>query len=78
MEPFTDPAGATWQMREWAVRGCDWTVISMSRPTLPGAMVAFVRGAPSAYAEAAAMQLKALTGIRGASKPTSSVLAEAR
>jgi hypothetical protein len=77
-EGFTDPTGAMWQMREWSVRGCDWTVISMSRPSAAGGTVALTRGAPSAYAEAAAMQLKALTGIRTVPKPANRVLAEAR
>lgn len=81
MEPFTDQTGATWQTRAWSVRGCDWTVISMSR-SVPGGTLAFVRGAPSAYAEAASMQLKALTAVGcencAALKPTDAVVAELR
>jgi len=45
------------------VRGCDWVIVSMSRSVASGTL-AFVRGAPSAYADAAAMQLKALASIR--------------
>ena len=60
---FTDHTGAEWQVRAWPMRGCDWVVLSMSRP-LPDGMLFFVRGAPSAYADAAAMQLEALTAIR--------------
>jgi hypothetical protein len=80
-DSFTDQTGTTWQTRSWSVRGCDWTVLSMSR-SVPGGTLAFVRGAPSAYAEAASMQLKALTGIQCencmAPKTADAVLAEAR
>jgi len=62
-DSFTDQTGATWQTQSWSVLGCDWTVLSMSR-SVPGGALAFVRGAPSAYAEAASMQLKALTAIQ--------------
>jgi hypothetical protein len=78
---FTDKTGATWQTRSWSVRGCDWTVISMARPVANGTL-AFVRGAPSAYAEAATLQLKTLTTIQCEScaspKSTDAVLAEVR
>lgn len=80
-DTFTDPTGATWQTRAWSVRGCDWTVLSLSR-SVPGGTLALVRGAPSAYAEAASMQLKALTAIQCENcaplKPTDAVLAELR
>ena len=62
-DAFADHTGAEWQVRAWPVRGCDWVVLSMSR-ALPDGTLTFVRGAPSAYADAAAMQLKALTAIR--------------
>jgi hypothetical protein len=81
-DSFTDHTGSEWQTRAWAVRGCDWVVISMSRPVADGTL-AFVRGAPSAYADAAAMQLKALTSIRcagcgGGDSLEDAVLAEVR
>lgn len=62
-ETFADHTGAEWQVREYPVRGCDWVVLSMSRAISNGTLT-FVRGAPSAYADAAAMQLKALTAIK--------------
>jgi hypothetical protein len=63
VDSFTDRTGAEWQIRASAARGCDWLVISMSR-ALPTGTLTFVRGAPSAYLDAAVMQLKALTSIR--------------
>jgi trypsin-like peptidase len=60
---FTDHTGAQWQVRASPARGCDWIVISMSRPVADG-MQTLVRGAPSAYVEAAVMQLKVLTAIQ--------------
>jgi hypothetical protein len=63
IDSFTDRAGAEWQIRASAARGCDWLVISMSRAHPTGTLT-FVRGAPSAYLDAAVMQLKALTSIR--------------
>jgi hypothetical protein len=63
IDSFTDRTGAQWQVRASAARGCDWVVISMAR-ALPTGMLTFVRGAPSAYLEAAVMQLKVLTLIR--------------
>ena len=65
IDSFTDHTGASWQVRASPARGCDWVVISMAR-ALPEGMLTFVRGAPSAYMEAAVMQLKALTSIRRA------------
>lgn len=62
-DSFTDHTGADWKVRAWPVRGCDWVVLSMSRALLDGTLT-LVRGAPSAYADAAAMQLKALTAIQ--------------
>ncbi len=62
-ESFVDATGAQWRVREWTVRACDWTVITMSRATADE-MLTLVRGAPSAFASVAAMQLKALTGLR--------------
>ena len=62
-DAFLDHTGAQWQVRAWSMRGCDWVVLSMSR-ALPDGSLTFIRGAPSAYADAAAMQLKALTAIR--------------
>jgi hypothetical protein len=80
-ESFTDQTGTLWETRSWSIRGCDWTVISMSRLVAGGAL-ALVRGAPSAYAEAASMQLKALTAIQcencAPPSSTDAVLAEAR
>ena len=63
LDSFTDHTGASWQLRASAARGCDWIVISMAR-ALPEGTLTFVRGAPSAYVDAAVMQLKALTSIR--------------
>jgi hypothetical protein len=63
VDSFTDRAGAEWQVRVSPARGCDWLVISMAR-ALPTGTLTFVRGAPSAYLDAAVMQLKALTSIR--------------
>jgi hypothetical protein len=63
IDAFTDRTGAQWQVRASQAAGCDWTVVAMSRPLATG-MLTFVRGAPSAYADAAVMQLKALTSIR--------------
>jgi hypothetical protein len=63
IDSFTDHTGAQWQVRASPARGCDWMVISMSRPVADG-MLTLVRGAPSAYVEAAVMQLKVLTSIR--------------
>lgn len=63
VDSFTDHTGAQWQIRASTARGCDWGVISMAR-ALPTGMLTFVRGAPSAYLDAAVMQLKALTSIR--------------
>jgi hypothetical protein len=81
-DSFTDHTGSEWQIHAWPVRGCDWVVLSMSR-SVAGGTLALVRGAPSAYADAAAMQLKALTSIQcadcGKSNPLEeAVLAEAR
>ncbi len=81
-DSFTDHTGSNWQIRAWPVRGCDWVVISMSRAVVGGTL-ALVRGAPSAYADAATMQLKALTSIKCAecsnARPVEdAVLAEVR
>ena len=67
-DTFSDRTGARWQVRAWSMRGCDWVVLSMSRAT-PDGPLTFIRGAPSAYADAAAMQLKALTAIRREGDP---------
>jgi hypothetical protein len=56
-DTFTDHTGAMWQVRAWPVSGCDWTVLSMSR-SIPGGTLTFVRGASSAYVDAASMQLR--------------------
>ncbi|MEJ0034513.1 MAG: serine protease [Gammaproteobacteria bacterium] len=63
IDSFTDHTGVQWQVRASAAQGCDWVVISMSR-SLPTGTLTFVRGAPSAYVDAAVMQLKVLTSIR--------------
>ena len=63
VDSFADHTGAEWQVRASAARGCDWVVVSMAR-ALPTGTLTFVRGAPSAYMDAAVMQLKALTSIR--------------
>lgn len=63
IDSFIDHTRAQWEIRASTARGCDWVVISMSR-ALPAGTLTFVRGAPSAYLEAAAMQLKVLTSIR--------------
>jgi hypothetical protein len=68
-ETFADHTGAQWQVRASPVQGCDWVVVSMSR-TLPDGTMTLVRGAPSAYADAATMQLKALTSVRRQGEPT--------
>ncbi len=79
-ESFADHTGALWQVRARPVRGCDWVILSMSR-ALPDGTLTLVRGAPSAYADAAAMQLKALTAIRrggeqvGDGEPKDAILA---
>ncbi len=62
VDSFSDDTGAQWQVRASAAHGCDWMVISMSR-ALPTGTLTFVRGAPSAYMEAAVMQLKALLNL---------------
>jgi hypothetical protein len=78
---FADHTGAKWQVRAWPVQGCDWVTVSMTR-ALPDGTLTFVNGAPSAYAEAAVIQLKALTSIQcdscGRTPLTESVLAEVR
>ena len=81
-DSFTDHTGAQWQVRAWPVHGCDWVVLSMSRATSEGT-VTLMRGAPSAYAEPAVMQLKALTSVacercRGGVVEEAAVLAEVR
>ena len=63
IDSFTDHTGASWEVRASPARGCDWLVVSMAR-ALPNGTLTFVRGAPSAYLDAAVMQLKALTSIR--------------
>jgi hypothetical protein len=62
VDSFIDHTGAQWHVQSSLARGCDWMVISMARP-LAGGMLMFVRGAPTAYADAALMQLKTLTSI---------------
>jgi hypothetical protein len=61
-DSFTDHTGAPWTVRAYPMHGCDWVVLSMSRTVADGTLT-LMRGAPSAYAEAAAMQLKALTSV---------------
>jgi trypsin-like peptidase len=62
-EDFADHTGVQWQVRAWPVNGCDWVVLSLSRATADGTLT-LIRGAPSAYAEPATMQLKALTAVQ--------------
>jgi hypothetical protein len=62
-DSFVDHTGAQWQVRAWPMNGCDWVVLSLSRVT-PDGTLTLVRGAPSAYAEPAAMQLKVLTSVQ--------------
>jgi len=81
-DSFTDHTGAQWTIHAWPMRGCDWVVLSMSRIVAEGTLT-LMRGAPSAYAEPAAMQLKALTSVRCESCNTGvveegAVLAEVR
>jgi hypothetical protein len=61
-DSFTDHTGAQWTVSASPMYGCDWVVLSMSR-TVPDGTLTLMRGAPSAYAEPAVMQLKALTSV---------------
>jgi hypothetical protein len=61
-DSFTDHTGAQWTVSAYPMYGCDWVVLSMSRAVADGTLT-LMRGAPSAYAEPAVMQLKALTSV---------------
>ena len=81
-DSFTDHTGAQWTVRAHPMHGCDWVVLSMSRTAANGTLT-LMRGAPSAYAEPAVMQLKALTsvgceGCKGPAAEEGAVLAEVR